>query len=40
MTINNMFERITEKGGALVAQNPFKDDPPTKDFGDLPKLEK
>ena len=45
MTINNMFERITqksEKGGAgnLVAQNPFKDNPPLKDFGDIPALEK
>ena len=40
MTINNMFERITQKGGALVAQNPFKDNPPLKDFGDIPALEK
>ena len=32
MTINNMFERVTSKGGALIAQNPLKDQGPLKDF--------
>ena len=40
MTINNMFERVTSKGGALIAQNPFKDRGPLKDFEDRGELEK
>ena len=32
MTINNMFERVTLKGNALIAQNPLKDKGPLKDF--------